>query len=103
VSGVKDSSGDPGRLLHVLEVFGGDVYTGSGVLLTMCGAVGGAGALVAVANSHPELAAAAFAGDGAAQLRLAAAERTAMAGFPAVIKRLVAERFGVSAACRVGG
>ena len=103
VSGLKDSSGDPARLLHELEVFGGDLYTGSAALVTMCGAVGGAGALLAVANAQPELAAAAFAGDGAAQLRLAAGERAAKAAFPSGIKRLTAERFGVSAVARVGG
>jgi 4-hydroxy-tetrahydrodipicolinate synthase len=103
VTGIKDSSGDPSRLLHELEVFGGDLYTGSASLVTMCGAVGGAGALLAVANAQPELAAAAFAGDGAAQLRLATSERAAKVAFPAGIKRLVAERFGVSAVARVGG
>jgi 4-hydroxy-tetrahydrodipicolinate synthase len=102
VTGLKDSSGEPGRLLHELEVFGGDLYTGSASLLTMCGAVGGAGALLAVANARPELSAAAFAGDGAAQLQLAAAERAAKQAFPSGIKRLVAERFGVSAVARVG-
>jgi len=103
VTGLKDSSGDPGRLLHELEVFGGDLYTGSASLLAMCGAVGTAGALLALANARPELCAAAFAGDGAAQLRLAGDERAAKAAFPAGIKRLVAERFGVSPVARVGG
>jgi len=102
VTGLKDSSGDPSRLLHELEVFGGDLYTGSAALLTMAGAVGAAGALLALANAQPELCAAAFAGDGAAQLRLAARERAATEGFPAGIKRMVAERFGVSAVARVG-
>jgi 4-hydroxy-tetrahydrodipicolinate synthase len=102
VTGLKDSSGDPGRLLHELEIFGGDLYTGSSSLLTMSGAVGAAGALLALANARPELSAAAFAGDGAAQLRLAADERAARASFPAGLKRLVADRFGVSAVTRVG-
>jgi len=102
VTGLKDSSGDPGRLLHELEVFDGDLYTGSAMLLAMAGAVGATGALVALANARPEECVAAFAGDGAAQRRLAAAERAAMQHFPAGIKRLTAERFGVSAAARVG-
>src|SRR4051812_32554840 len=102
VSGLKDSTGDPGRLLHELEAFGGDVYTGSAMLLTMAGAVGAAGALVALANLHPERCVAAFAGDGAAQRELAATERAAMTDFPAGLKRLVAERCGVSAVARVG-
>lgn len=102
VTGIKDSSGDPGRLLEELEVFDGDLYTGSAMLLTMAGAVGAAGALVALANARPEQCGAAFAGDGAAQRGLAAAERVATTDFPAGIKRLAAERFGVSTVTRVG-
>jgi 4-hydroxy-tetrahydrodipicolinate synthase len=103
VTGLKDSSGDPSRLLHEVEIFPGDLYTGSAALLTTAGAVGAAGALLALANARPELCAAAFAGDGAAQLRLAAAGRAAKERFPAGIKRLVADRFGVSGTARVGG
>ena len=102
MTGLKDSSGDPARLLNELEVLGGDLYTGSAALLTLAGAVGAAGALLALANAQPELCAAAFAGDGAAQLRLAAGERAAAEAFPAGIKRMVAERFGASAVARVG-
>jgi 4-hydroxy-tetrahydrodipicolinate synthase len=103
VSGLKDSSGDAGRLLDEIEVFDGDLYTGSATLLTMCGALGVAGALLALANAEPEPCVAAFAGDGAAQVRLTAANRAASADFPAGIKRMVAERFGVSPVTRVGG
>ena len=56
-----------------------------------------------MANVVPEECVAAFAGDGAAQVRLAAADRTASADFPAGYKRATAERFGVSPATRVGG
>jgi 4-hydroxy-tetrahydrodipicolinate synthase len=45
---------------------------------------------------------AAFAGDGAAQVELTAAHRAAATDFPAGIKRLVAERFGVGSVTRVG-
>jgi 4-hydroxy-tetrahydrodipicolinate synthase len=102
VSGLKDSSGDAGRLLHELEVFGGDLYTGAATLLTTCGALGVTGALVALANVEPELCAAAFAGDGAAQVRLAGVERALAVDFPAAFKRATAERFGTSPAMRVG-
>jgi 4-hydroxy-tetrahydrodipicolinate synthase len=102
VTGLKDSSGDPARLLHELEAFDGDLYTGSAMLLTMAGAVGAAGALVALANARPEECVAAFAGDGSAQRRLAAAELASREGFPAGIKRLTGQRFGVSAVARVG-
>lgn len=102
VTGLKDSSGDAGRLLHERDVFGGDLYTGATSLVGLCGAVGGAGALVAVANVAPEDAVAAFAGDADAQVRLAAVDRSASADFPAGYKRAVAERFGTSVVTRVG-
>jgi len=102
VSGVKDSSGDPARLIEEVEGFDGDVYTGAATLLTMAGAVGTAGALLALANAVPERCIAAFAGDGAAQVELGAAHRAATTDFPTGIKRLVSERFGVSAATRLG-
>ncbi|SOD98176.1 dihydrodipicolinate synthase family protein [Blastococcus haudaquaticus] len=102
VAGLKDSSGDADRLLHECDVFGGDLYTGAVSLVGLCGAVGGAGALVAVANFAPEDAVATFAGDAEAQLRSAAADRTAFADFPAGYKRAAAQRFGTSAVTRVG-
>src|SRR4051795_1253208 len=49
VSGLKDSSGDAGRLLHERDVFAGDLYTGAATLVGLCGAIGAAGALVAAA------------------------------------------------------
>lgn len=102
VSGLKDSSGDAARLLHERDVFGGDLYTGATSLVGLCGAVGGAGALVAVANVAPEDAVSAFTGDAEAQVRLAALDRTAAAGFPGGYKRAAAERFGTSVVTRVG-
>jgi 4-hydroxy-tetrahydrodipicolinate synthase len=102
VSGLKDSSGDAGRLLHEREVFTGDLYTGAATLVGLCGAVGAAGALVAAANVAPELCVAAAGGDGDAQVRLAAVDRAASADFPAGYKRAAAERFGTSVVTRVG-
>jgi 4-hydroxy-tetrahydrodipicolinate synthase len=103
VSGLKDSSGDAGRLLDEVETFSGDLYLGSAPLLALGAAVGIAGAILAAANVAPEPCAAAFAGDGAAQAGLAAVHRGVSADFPTGIKRLVADRFGVSAATRLGG
>jgi len=103
VTGLKDSSGDAGRLLHERDVLAGDLYTGATSLVGLSGAVGAAGALVAVANVAPEECVAAFAGDGAAQVRLAAVDRTASLDFPAGYKRGAAQRFGTSAVTRVGG
>ena len=51
----------------------------------------------------PEECVAAFAGDGAAQVRVAALDRGASADFPAGYKRATAERFGTSACTRIGG
>ena len=102
VAGLKDSSGDAARLLHEREVFAGDLWTGAASLLSLCGGIGAAGGLVAAANIAPEECAAAFAGDGAAQVRVAALDRAASVDFPAGYKRATAERFGVSPATRVG-
>jgi 4-hydroxy-tetrahydrodipicolinate synthase len=102
VTGLKDSSGDAGRLLDELEVFDRDIYVGSTTVLTMGGAVGAACAILVLANAEPERCIAAFEGDGKAQGELAAPHRASLAGFPAGIKRLVAERFGVSPVARVG-
>jgi 4-hydroxy-tetrahydrodipicolinate synthase len=102
IVGLKDSSGDAVRLLSELADYDGTVYVGSSALLTMAGATGAAGAILAVANARPELCVAAFAGDGAAQLRLLSAHRAAATDFPAGIKRLVADRWGYSTSSRVG-
>ena len=102
VSGLKDSSGDAARLLHEREVFPGDLYTGATSLLGLCGTTGAAGGLVAAANAAPEDCVAAFAGDGAAQVRAQSVDRAAAVDFPAGYKRAAAERFGTSVVTRVG-
>ena len=102
VAGLKDSSGDAARLLHEREVFAGDLWTGAASLLSLAGGTGAAGGLVAAANIAPEDCTAAFAGDGAAQVRVAALDRAASVDFPAGYKRATADRFGVSAYTRVG-
>jgi len=102
VDGLKDSSGDAERLLYEVESFDGDVYIGATTLLTMGGALGVAGAILVLANAEPERCIAAFGGDGSAQAALAGPHRAAMADFPAGVKQLVSERFGVSAVARVG-
>jgi 4-hydroxy-tetrahydrodipicolinate synthase len=102
ISGLKDSSGDAARYLHERETFRGDLYTGAASLLMLAGAVGTDGGLLAVANSMPEDCVAALAGDVEAQIRIAAADRTASADFPAGHKRATAARFGTSPMTRVG-
>jgi 4-hydroxy-tetrahydrodipicolinate synthase len=100
--GVKDSTGDAERLLRELSTWDGRVYVGSSALVLPAGALGAAGAILAVANAVPEDCLAAWAGDGAAQLRLTGPHVAAKSGFPHGLKALVAERFGTAPHARLG-
>jgi 4-hydroxy-tetrahydrodipicolinate synthase len=102
VQGLKDSSGDAERLLAELDAFDRPIYVGSSALLTMAGAVGATGAILALANAEPERCIQAFAGDAGAQRALTAAHLAASRDFPAGVKRLMAERWGTSEAHRLG-
>ncbi len=102
VVGVKDSTGDPDRLLHTLDVYDGDVYVGSSSLLTMAGAVGCRGAVLALANLEPRRCVEAFRGDGGAQRALAPVHRRVASPFPRGLKEALAESFGTSPVCRMG-
>jgi 4-hydroxy-tetrahydrodipicolinate synthase len=101
VSGLKDSSSDPDRLLQELE-WGGPLYTGSSALLALAGPLGCTGAILALANIEPEGCVAAFAGDIKAQRRLAGVHRAAHVNFPTGLKQLMATRFGTSPVARLG-
>lgn len=101
VGGVKDSSGDPARLLATLDAVDRALYVGSSVLLSLAGPLGATGAILALANAEPSACVAAFAGDVEAQRRLAG-PHAAMSPFPAGIKALTAARFGTSASTRMG-
>jgi 4-hydroxy-tetrahydrodipicolinate synthase len=102
VQGIKDSSGDPERLLAELEVFDGWLYVGASSILLMAGALGCTGAILAVANVDPERSVAAFAGDPEAQRGLFAAHNGVKQNFPHGLKNLIADRFGASRASRLG-
>ena len=102
VQGTKDSSGDPERLLAELHGFDGWLYVGASSILTMAGRLGCTGAILAVANADPERAAAAFAGDAAAQRALYTSHLAARRDFPHGLKELMAGRFGTSPATRLG-
>jgi len=102
VQGSKDSSGDPDRLLETLTTWDQPLYTGAASLLALAGPLGCAGAILALANAEPEDCIAAFGGDAAAQLRLAAGNKAAKAAFPSGIKNLTAARYSTSAVCRMG-
>ena len=54
IQGLKDSSGDPERLLSELEVFDRPLYVGAAMLVLLAGSLGIAGAILAVANADPE-------------------------------------------------
>ena len=67
IAGLKDSTGDPTRMLEQLAVYDGPVYSGSAAMALYAGALGCTGAILAAANLEPELSAKAFAGDVDAQ------------------------------------
>lgn len=102
VTGVKDSTGNPDRLLAELDAWDGWTYVGSAALTGYAGPLGAAGAILAVANAVPEDAIAAWDGDAAAQRRLFAPHCATLARFPHDLKELVAQRFGTSRTSRLG-
>lgn len=96
VDGIKDSSGEAERLVRTPGLPAG-VYTGSPLLLSLAGALGLDGALLALANVEPALAAAAFQGEATAQGRLAHLHRQASGDVPPrAVKQMTADRFGVA-------
>jgi 4-hydroxy-tetrahydrodipicolinate synthase len=101
IQGLKDSSGDPERLLAELEVFSRPLYVGAAPLVLMAGSLGIAGAILAVANVDPEHAIAAFAGDPAAQRSLFPAHKRVKHAFPFGLKQAIADRFGTSPTTRL--
>ena len=102
VQGMKDSSGEPARLLAELEVFDQPLYVGASSIILMAGSLGIAGAILAVANVDPEHAIAALAGDPAAQRALFAAHKRVQARFPLGLKDAIADRFNTSRVTRLG-
>jgi 4-hydroxy-tetrahydrodipicolinate synthase len=90
ICGLKDSSGDPDRLLDEVVHYPGSTYVGSSAVLALAGPLGATGAILALANLQPELCAQAFAGDAAAQRELAGAHLAVRAGGVPELKRLLA-------------
>jgi 4-hydroxy-tetrahydrodipicolinate synthase len=101
VSGVKDSSGSPDRLLDELARYPGHTYAGSAGYLALAGPMGAAGALLALANLAPEACLRAWGGDAAAQRDLAAQHLAIRAGGPAQLKRMLAGADGTSPVSRI--
>jgi 4-hydroxy-tetrahydrodipicolinate synthase len=100
VAGLKDSSGDPDRLLAEVGGYPGATYVGSSALLALAGPLGATGAILAVANVEPDLCCAAFEGDARAQLKLADVHLATRKGGPAVLKQILAEQRGTIALSR---
>lgn len=102
VAGIKDSSGDPTRLLATVESYDGPFWTGNPALIHQAGVLGCAGGILALANVAPELCAAAFAGDGEAMRTFTPTHLACERDFPRGVKQLVAKRFGTSETVRMG-
>ena len=101
IAGIKDSSGSADRLLDELANYDGATYVGSSALLALAGPMGGAGAILALANVEPEGCCRAFAGDASAQRDLARAHLEVKAGGPAALKRILSGRGGYCELSRV--
>ena len=102
VAGIKDSSGDAERLLLEADELTSGVYTGSPVLVHLAGAVGCAGAILALANVDPEGCQRAWLGDGDVQRTLINGHRAqALAGI-AGLKRALCALHGTSPVTRGG-
>lgn len=102
IAGIKDSSGSADRLLDELAQYSGPTYVGSSALLALAGPMGGAGAILALANVEPERCCQAFAGDASVQRDLAGVHREVRMGGPAELKRMLGRQAGYCDASRVG-
>lgn len=102
VDGLKDSTGDPERLLDTLDAFPHPVYTGSAALLLEAGALGCAGAILSLANIDPQLCTRAFDGDAEAQRALGPLVRESRMDFPRGLKAMAARTWGTPVYARLG-
>jgi len=101
VAGIKDSSGDPNRLLEHLSRWDLPVYVGNSSLLSLAGPLGATGAILSAANADPETCIAAFAGDAAAQLALADVHAATKRRLAEGIKLEMQRRFGTPTHSRI--
>jgi 4-hydroxy-tetrahydrodipicolinate synthase len=102
VAGIKDSSGEAERLILEAEEIAVGLYTGHPALVHLAGAIGCAGAILALANVDPEGCTRAWAGDGDCQRELINGHRAqALAGI-AGLKRTLCALHGTSPTTRVG-
>lgn len=101
IGGLKDSSGDPNRLLHELAAWDGAVYVGSAALAGYAGPLGAAGAILAIANALPEDSIAAFEGDMTGQRALTDLHLRIRKQGLGALKDAAAERYGISSVRRL--
>jgi 4-hydroxy-tetrahydrodipicolinate synthase len=102
IGGIKDSTGDPERLLQELDAWQGATYVGSATLVAYAAMLGASGAILAAANAVPEDCVAAWNGDISAQRRIFAAHLAGKSEFPRGLKALVGQRFGTAGWHRLG-
>lgn len=102
IAGIKDSSGSADRLLDELAQYQGPTYVGSSALLALAGPMGGAGAILALANVEPERCCRAFDGDAQVQRDLAGVHGQVRAGGPAELKRMLGRQAGYCDVSRIG-
>jgi 4-hydroxy-tetrahydrodipicolinate synthase len=102
VAGIKDSSGDAERLMLEADVLASGVYTGSPLLALLAGAIGCAGAILALANVDPEGCLRAWAGDGDVQRELINGHRGQSLTGISGLKRTLCSVHGTSPTTRVG-
>jgi 4-hydroxy-tetrahydrodipicolinate synthase len=101
IAGIKDSSGSADRLLDELAHYDGATYVGSSALLSLAGPMGGAGAILALANVEPERCIQAFAGNASVQRDLADVHLKVREGGPAELKRMLGRDAGYCDVSRV--
>ena len=98
IDGIKDSSGEPGRLVATSHVLERGVYTGSALLASLAAAIDVDGALLALGNVAAAAGAAAVAGDTTAQREQAALHSQISRDVPPrALKQLAAQRYSVPA------
>lgn len=102
VAGIKDSSGDAERLILEAEEIAVGLYTGHPALVHLAGAIGCAGAILALANVDPEGCIRAWTGDGDCQRELINGHRAQSLAGIAGLKRTLCALHGTSPTTRVG-
>lgn len=102
IAGIKDSSGDAERLILEADEVASGLYTGHPALVHLAGAIGCAGAILALANVDPEGCVRAWQGDGDCQRELVNGHRAQALSGIAGLKRTLCALHGTSPVTRAG-